>query len=475
MYRPVVELDKLFDTHPIGPFKIEAQTSTEEANVRLFKESEIPPASSRRLMRHSVLHGETVCTENLTPWMKLLPCRAEAGLARYLSNPSSFFNFDYTSLGVHLRPSSSPKTQPPSLELTLLVVVDTKLPPANAGISTFQPPTNADVFQLSRFLGVNHPQTAACPLATTSTLRVRNTTKSDAKPIQLASNCPKFVESRDGSSDCDLLALDGKSLDLSLTWPQSRASIKQEFEGFVTAHRWLVGWGQQNGKLALAIENKLNHTVSIRYRQTTPFMLRFKFHTMHAMLSYLDGDLDQEPSSRAREIIPDHFTAMPGQDRRSPTTMDLHLTLPARSSVMVTVEYDLVFLHWTEHPPDAHRGFDVSAGILLVSVAPAAIDSMLRTESLGVLAPISAASRDGLHHFVIYTEGLVLSLPTPDFSMPYNVITLTSTVVAIFFAFTVKSLTRRHSLLYQDGQFKSDRFIVVILRTLREKLCNRRR
>ena len=33
----------------------------------------------------------------------------------------------------------------------------------------------------------------------------------------------------------------------------------------------------------------------------------------------------------------------------------------------------------------------------------------------------------------IYTEVLLVSLPTPDFSMPYNVICLTCTVVAIAF------------------------------------------
>ena len=32
-----------------------------------------------------------------------------------------------------------------------------------------------------------------------------------------------------------------------------------------------------------------------------------------------------------------------------------------------------------------------------------------------------------------YTESLLIRLPTPDFSMPYNVITLTCTVLALFF------------------------------------------
>ena len=42
----------------------------------------------------------------------------------------------------------------------------------------------------------------------------------------------------------------------------------------------------------------------------------------------------------------------------------------------------------------------------------------------------------------IQTQNLLLSLPTPDFSMPYNVITLTSTVIALFFGSVYNMLVR---------------------------------
>ena len=45
----------------------------------------------------------------------------------------------------------------------------------------------------------------------------------------------------------------------------------------------------------------------------------------------------------------------------------------------------------------------------------------------------------------LYTEALLVNLPTPDFSMPYNVICLTCTVIALAFGplanITTKSLT----------------------------------
>lgn len=42
----------------------------------------------------------------------------------------------------------------------------------------------------------------------------------------------------------------------------------------------------------------------------------------------------------------------------------------------------------------------------------------------------------------VYTEPLLVNLPTPDFSMPYNVICLTCTVVAVAYGSFYNLLTR---------------------------------
>jgi hypothetical protein len=57
-----------------------------------------------------------------------------------------------------------------------------------------------------------------------------------------------------------------------------------------------------------------------------------------------------------------------------------------------------------EFPPDVSRGFDVPAGVIRLA--------------------------DGRH---VYTESLLVMLPFPDFSMPFNVIAFTSTLLAFFF------------------------------------------
>ena len=42
----------------------------------------------------------------------------------------------------------------------------------------------------------------------------------------------------------------------------------------------------------------------------------------------------------------------------------------------------------------------------------------------------------------IYSEGILLNMPQPDISMPYNVITLSSTIVAFFFGSVLNLLVR---------------------------------
>lgn len=54
-------------------------------------------------IKYATLPNEIVCTENLTPWLKLLPCAKYKGLSQLFSNPSKLFDTSYNSIGVHFR------------------------------------------------------------------------------------------------------------------------------------------------------------------------------------------------------------------------------------------------------------------------------------------------------------------------------------------------------------------------------------
>jgi len=53
----------------------------------------------------------------------------------------------------------------------------------------------------------------------------------------------------------------------------------------------------------------------------------------------------------------------------------------------------------------------------------------------------------------IHTESLLVALPTPDFSMPYNVICLSCTVIAIVFG-SVHNLTTRRFVVLDPTKHK---------------------
>jgi phosphatidylinositol glycan class T len=60
-----------------------------------------PPATARLL--HGALPREVVCTENLTPFLKLLPCKGKAGIASLLDG-HKLFDATWQSMAIDVRP-----------------------------------------------------------------------------------------------------------------------------------------------------------------------------------------------------------------------------------------------------------------------------------------------------------------------------------------------------------------------------------
>ena len=54
--------------------------------------------------RYGLLPKENVCTENLTPWKKLLPCKGKRGLAVLLNSGTIQKHSSYQSLSLGVRP-----------------------------------------------------------------------------------------------------------------------------------------------------------------------------------------------------------------------------------------------------------------------------------------------------------------------------------------------------------------------------------
>ena len=64
-------------------------------------------STNRTFLRYGILPRENLCTENLTPWKKLLPCKNRRGLAVLLSSGHMQKYSVYFSIGLELKPVCS--------------------------------------------------------------------------------------------------------------------------------------------------------------------------------------------------------------------------------------------------------------------------------------------------------------------------------------------------------------------------------
>jgi GPI-anchor transamidase subunit T len=83
-------------------------------------EGSLPNWTLPHQLRHGSLPSERVCTENLTPFLKLLPCKSLSGIASLL-NPHRLFDADWHGMGIHVLWSPEEGTE---VRLTFQAVTD---------------------------------------------------------------------------------------------------------------------------------------------------------------------------------------------------------------------------------------------------------------------------------------------------------------------------------------------------------------
>ncbi|KAJ7554231.1 hypothetical protein O6H91_06G132200 [Diphasiastrum complanatum] len=157
--------------------------------------------------------------------------------------------------------------------------------------------------------------------------------------------------------------------------------------------------------------------------QIVPWYVRMYWHTLTFVL---DGNL--VPFWNLATVM----RLVPAKDRQSPAMMELGIQIPANTG----------FLHIDEHPPDANRGFDIPAAIVSFPGYYSKVQyEYMHNTTLGPFIPSFLQTEK--KPMPVYTEILLMQLATPDFSMPYNVITLTCTVLALYFGSLLNVLRRR--------------------------------
>ncbi|KAF7560157.1 hypothetical protein G7046_g3988 [Stylonectria norvegica] len=404
-------IDETRTIRPVMSFQPEGDhPNTTLANTRLL---------------HGVLPHEVVCTENLTPFLKLLPCKGKAGIASLLDG-HKLFDASFQSMAIDVRPvCTSDGECVLEMEETIDMVLDVnrskrprdnpipRPPPDNELVCDTSKPYHSDTtcfpadhldgqdWTLSQIFG--RPMKGKCPL-----------TDSEVPPVCVqvpgsrdifSSQGAREIKSEDGSSRC-------YNLDPEAEFTLILTPINNDGDGDMTrflsqpetpllyAERSFTGHGQEHGGMQAILRNPSDTDVEFVYMESLPWFMRVYLHTLSARIPSTATSADN-----STDIIKEIYYR-PALDRARGTQLELLMRIPPHCTVFLTYDFEKSILRYTEYPPDANRGFDVAAAVI-TTLEPKAMN--LRTTSL------------------------LLYLPTPDFSMPYNVIIFTSTAIALAF------------------------------------------
>lgn len=393
-------------------------------------------SSSSSHLRYGLLPKENLCTENLTPWKKLLPCKGRRGLATLLNSGNIQKHASYQALVLKVRPicsSSSCSSLATEISQSIVLVFD---PAVYNG-----KPDNLD-WNIKHLFGIG--LSGPCPMADNSQVFV----ETSSRPVELTPAPHSTIQSGSGSNvrtfgvyDMRLWAeeKEGRMRNLAArhtsrhVWGMARSPV-------LTVTRYQSGTGQERGGITTELRNSGTSPLTVVHLEVVPWYLRLFLHTL------------QVTTDSGASLLPVSSLYTPGQDRARPYMLELVLVLPPRSTSTISIQFERSLLRWVEYPPDANHGFYVPSATVTARVKDNRnISVLLSPEDSTMAHSLWGNPGTGELTLRIFTETLLVSLPTPDFSMPYNVICLACTVAALAFG-PIHNITTKSLELVQPGQ-----------------------
>ncbi|XP_029975498.1 GPI transamidase component PIG-T [Salarias fasciatus] len=390
-----------------------------------FKPLGIGNVTDHRFLRYATLPREIVCTENLTPWKKLLPCGSKAGLAVLLKS-EKLFHSSFHSQAVHIRPVCRDwqcRSMSWELRQTLNAVFD--LHTSGQGKREW-----------SLFKMFSRTLTEACPLASSSKIYIDVTDNPEGEQFDLSPATSLLSQAvvlgdRRTFSVYDLTqqATFGsvRSLNLLIRWKSSDGDMLRPL---LHAERYVAGYGLQAGEIhTLMYNHHPFRSFPVLLLDSVPWYLRLYIHTLTV-------------TSKGKDNKPSYIHYQPSKDRVRPHLLEMLVQLPPNSVTEVTVQFERALLKWTEYTPDPNHGFYVGSSVISSLVPSTVAMDTNSTQEMPLFSSFFPNKEESSYFVRVYTEPLLVNLPTPDFSMPYNVICLTCTVVAVGYGSLYNLLTR---------------------------------
>ncbi len=341
-----------------------------------------------------LIPNEPLCIENLHPWLNLLPCGNRAGFAE-MFKPEAIYQSDFHSIDLEFTCKDSG-----FIEMTLKMVTVYDLNQWGRNRS----------WSLTRLFGRSFRK--PCPLTTSS-----------PKVILRIPNKPEYIESLHQQKERMSVHVDHLIIEYTGTELISEigASDVTKFVGHIhppdpfRAYRFKSGTTDDFGGFGLVLENDLNVDLEITVIESIPWLFNVFLHKGEfALNSKLIP-----PAALSNNLK--EFLIEPAINRKRSLLLQSKWILPPKSRLQIYFPFEREFLRIDEFPANSERGIELP-GALIFYNAP---DSALSTET---------------------TNNLLFTWPIPDGTMPFNVITMTCTLAALFYGSFFNLIYRRFYL-----------------------------
>lgn len=383
---------------------------------------------NKLFLLRAALPSEPICTENLTPFLKLLPVRGKAGISSLLDGHKVFDSL-WHSMSIDIT------TECESTDCNLVInqsinsIIDVSRSLRRYSEGGIPKPTPGEKLRCDESKGPDIWKCFPLPDPTDLTWNLEKiygrkikggafaddnqssvvTVEVDANhwdvKIEQLQNDEKtltsLIDDKDKSKFTYVIAgesefdLEFSSADTSNVNPVPTPPL--------IASRSLTGYSLDQGGLRVSFKNpSTTESVSFIYSETLPWFVRLYLHTL--------------TSEGSGEIIKRYYK--PAIDRQRPSQLEFLITIPPSGSLTLTYQFDKSLLLYAEYPPDANHGFSIEPAVITVI-------------------------KDSEPQYQLRTTSLLLTLPTPDFSMPYNVIILTCTIMSLAFGTVFNLLTKK--------------------------------
>ncbi|RTG89225.1 phosphatidylinositol glycan, class T [Schistosoma bovis] len=373
--------------------------------IHSYKPSGVPKFSRvSKEVRYSQLPGEALCSENLTPWTKYLPCKSFSGLGSLLRS-TSLFKSNYNTMTIGVR--------------RVCLCLSHSYVLFNLDIYIFSAPWSIRSILGSEFKGF-------CDAANTSRVFILASYEDMNIPLdnKLKVDC---LDNR------VLAAYSTKDLStqfISFPFKTSGKKSSPEHSPLVSATKHITGSGSVRGGVKVFLTSRADFNLKIVYFDLIPWYTQVFFSSLKIY------GLDPKTQNKT-EITPNWLAVKPSLARKRMGSIELVITLPAFNQLIITYQFRKVLQRWNEFPPDANHGFFVPAATVSYVLNSEQIYYLNKTKHTAfhnLNLPNWASSYNQFFNtthsapqddFVrLHTPVSLVTMPTPDFSMPFNVLCL---------------------------------------------------